>query len=82
MLNLIHTALLIFGWASGNWNLVLASLVLAVICLVMSFCMYVGQMMRKNREGDIRAGKAVTMIWIQTTVIVLSLVWLCVKART
>lgn len=81
MLNLIHIALLIFGWASVNWNLVLASLVLAVVCLVMSFCFYVGQMMRRNKDGYWKADKAVTMIWIQMTVIVLSLVWLCVKAR-
>ena len=82
MLNLIHIALLIFGWASGNWNLVLASLVLAVVCFAMSLCFYVGQTMRRNGKGDRKAGEAVTMIWIQTTVIVLSLVWLCVKART
>ena len=79
MLNLVHIALLIFGWASGNWNLVLASLVLAIVCLVMSFCFYIGQTMRRNYW---KADKSVTMIWIQTTVIVLSLIWLCVKART
>ena len=82
MLNLIHMALLIFGWLLDKKGLVIVSLSVAVICLVMSFCFYVGQTMRRNGEGDRKAGKAVTMIWIQTTVIVLSLVWLCVKART
>lgn len=81
MPNLIHIALLIFGWFLDKRSLVIASLSVAVVCLAMSFCFYVGQMMRRNREGDIRAGKAVTMIWIQMTVIVLSLVWLCVRAR-
>lgn len=78
MMNLIHIILLVLGWSSGRSGLVVASLVVALVCLVMSFVVLSKALRRKDSH---REGGAVRTIWMQATVIVLSAVWLYVRNR-